>query len=160
MRPGAFRTLTPGERALADEMFAGRIDTGKVWIFAVPFWRRAVVPNGRLIVWPSGQAPRDFADAPVRLQAVFIHELTHVWQAQTGVNLLAAKLHAGDGPAAYAYDLSQTGDFSFLNIEQQAMVIEHAFLVSRGGGAPHDGQAYATILATWAAPAATRPRQV
>ncbi len=158
MRPGAFRTLTPGERSLAREMFGGTLDASRVWIFAIPLWRRAFVPGGRLVVWPAFQAWTDFSHAPLVVQSVFIHELTHVWQAQSGVNLLAAKLRAGDGPAAYAYDLSKTGDFSELNIEQQAMVLQHAFVAARGGSAPHDSEAYARILGTWPPAQPIRPR--
>ena len=158
MAPGAFRTLTAGERSLAAEMFGEALDGARVWIFAIPLWRRAFVPGGRLIVWPAAQALADFSLAPQALQSVFVHELTHVWQAQSGVNLLAAKLRAGDGPAAYAYDLSETCDFSMLNIEQQAMVVQHVFLAARGGSAPFDGEAYARILGTWPVSGATRPR--
>ena len=158
MRPGAFRTLTAGERSLAHETFGAALDSARVWIFAIPVWPRAFVPGGRLVVWPAAGAWRDFSLAPLTLQSVFIHELTHVWQAQAGVNLLAAKLRAGDGPRAYAYDLSKTCDFSRLNIEQQAMVVQHAFLAARGGPAPYDGEAYARILETWPAAGATRPR--
>ena len=158
MRPGAFRTLTAGERRLAHEMFGETLDSARVWIFAIPVWPRAFVPGGRLLVWPAGQAARDFSQASLMLQGVFVHELTHVWQAQSGVNLLAAKLRAGDGREAYAYELSETCDFSRLNIEQQAMVVQHAFLAARGGSAPYDGEAYARILETWSATGATRPR--
>ena len=158
MAPGAFRTLTPGERDLAHEMFGDGLDCERVWIFAIPLWPRAFVPGGRLIVWPAAQASRNFSLAPLALQSVFIHELTHVWQAQSGVNLLAAKLRAGDGAAAYAYDLSKTCDFSRLNIEQQAMVVQHAFLTARGGSAPYDGEAYARILGTWPQARPIRPR--
>lgn len=160
MRPGAFRTLTPGERALAREMFDAGLDAGRVRIFAIPLWPRAFAPGGRLIVWPAACALADFSRASLAAQAVFVHELTHVWQAQSGVNLLAAKLRAGDGPDAYAYDLSETCDFSKLNIEQQAMVMQHAFLAARGGSAPHDGEAYARILGTWQVGPGTRPREV
>ncbi len=158
MAPGAFRTLTGSERGLAHEMFGAALDCERVRVFAIPLWPRAFVPGGRLIVWPARQAWTDFSLAPLALQSVFIHELTHVWQAQAGVNLLAAKLRAGDGPGAYAYDLSKTCDFSKLNIEQQAMVVQHAFLAARGGPAPYDGEAYARILGTWSAACATRPR--
>ena len=37
-----------------------------------------------------GDLVEDFAAASNRLQGVLIHELTHVWQAQQGVNLLWA----------------------------------------------------------------------
>jgi hypothetical protein len=82
---------------------------------------------------------------------MFVHELTHVWQAQTGVWLPWAKVRAGDGAAAYAYDLIATPDFAALNIEQQAMVVQHAFLSRRGHAAPYPPELYAGLSRSWRA---------
>ena len=131
------------------DVFGDGLDVGKVRLFSLPLWPRPFVPNGRLIIWPSTSAMADFADAPLWLRSVLIHELTHVWQAQTGVFLPLAKLKAGDGQAAYAYDLADGRNFSQLNIEQQAMVVQHAYLAAGGGAAPYDTQAYARILEAW-----------
>jgi len=160
MRPGAFRKLSSGERALVDEVFGGTVATGRVRIFAVPVWNRAFVAGGGLIVWPARTAAQDFATAPLEEQAVFVHEIMHVWQAQTGVNLILGKLRAGDGAQAYSYDLTGDRDFSSLNIEQQAMIVQDAFLAARGGFAPHESHAYSVILATWRRQADVNPREV
>lgn len=149
MKPLALRRLTPGERALAAEMFGAGLDAGRVWLLALPMWNRAFVAGSRLMVWPARTVWRDFSRAPLRTQAVFVHELTHVWQAQNGVRLILAKLKAGDRAAAYAYDLAGEPDFSALNIEQQAMVVEHAFLASRGGTVPHGAEVYARLQPAW-----------
>ena len=145
---------------MSREMFGADLDTTRVRIFALPLWPRAFVPNARLIVWPQVSAWRDFCAAPLELQAVLVHELTHIWQAQTGVKLLWAKLAAGDGPGAYTYDLGQDARFSTLNIEQQAMVMQHAFLAARGGSAPLAAMEYSRVLAAWRAADAVRPRIV
>ena len=131
------------------DVFGDGLDVGKVRLFSLPLWPRPFVPNGRLIIWPSTSAMADFSDAPLWLRSVLIHELTHVWQAQKGVFLPLAKLKAGDGQAAYAYDLADGRNFSQLNIEQQAMVVQHAYLAAGGGAAPYDTQAYARILEAW-----------
>lgn len=149
MRPLALRRLTPGERALAAEVFGAGLDAARVRLLALPAWDRAFVAGPGLMVWPGRTAPADFSDAPLRLQAVFVHELTHVWQAQAGVRLLLAKLKAGDRPSAYAYDLSQDPEFAALNIEQQAMVVEHAFLADRGLEAPYGPERYARLRPSW-----------
>lgn len=148
-RPFSLRRLTPAERALGSEMFGGGLDAGRVRIFAIPVWNRAFVAGPGLVVWPAAELPDDLGAAPLALQATFVHELTHVWQAQNGVRLLLAKLNAGDSAAAYAYDLSVRPDFRRLNIEQQAMVVEHAFLASRGAAAPHPAALYAEISSAW-----------
>jgi hypothetical protein len=151
MKPLSLRRLTAGERALAAEWFGAGLDPLRVRILALPVWSRAFVAGPGLIVWPRVSARLDFtaADTPLRTQAVFVHELTHVWQAQNGVSLLLSKIKAGDSDASYAYDLSGQPEFSRLNIEQQAMVVEHAFLASRGGRAPHSAEAYAAIASQW-----------
>ncbi|WP_122465488.1 hypothetical protein [Brevundimonas lutea] len=135
------RGLTSGERALAAESFGPALALDQVRLLAAP-WPvvRAFVPGrwfGRdWIVWPERSLPADFTAAPLRQQAVLIHELVHVWQAQQGVNLLTGKLRAGDRPASYAYPLDDSCLWEGLNIEQQAMVVEHRFLLSRGGRVP------------------------
>jgi hypothetical protein len=65
------------------------------------------------------------------------------------VGLILAKLRAGDSAASYAYDLAAQPDFRALNIEQQAMVVEHAFLASRGAPTPHPHARYAELSAFW-----------
>jgi hypothetical protein len=149
MKPFARRRLTAAERGLAEEVFGWGLDAGRVRVLALPVWPRAFVAGPGLIVWPAAEAPEDFGAAPLAVQAVFVHELTHVWQAQNGVGLLAAKLRCGDTAAAYAYDLSGGPDFATLNIEQQAMVVQHAFLASRGARTPHPAQVYAVYAPGW-----------
>ncbi|WP_374469478.1 hypothetical protein [Phenylobacterium sp.] len=148
-RPLSFRSLTPGERALAAEMFGAGLDAARVRIWAIPLWNRAFVAGPSLIAWPARDLPMDFAQASLAAQGVFVHELTHVWQAQNGVTLLLAKLRAGDSEASYAYEAAGLSDFARLNIEQQAMVVQHAFLASRGARTPLPAELYANVNAAW-----------
>jgi len=149
MKPLSWRRLTPGERGLAAEMFGEGLDAARVRLMALPVWNRAFVAGPGLIVWPAATLPADFAEAPTATQAVFVHELTHVWQAQHGVALLLAKIKAGDSEASYAYDLDGGRPFAAMNIEQQAMVVEHAFLASRGGVTPHPAEVYVAAAGNW-----------
>jgi hypothetical protein len=149
MRPLQRRALTVGERALAAEMFGSGLDAARVRILALPVWSRAFVAGPSLMLWPASDAPLDFAAAPLGAQAVFVHELTHIWQAQHGVTLALAKLKAGDSAASYAYDLGAMMDFAGLNIEQQAMVVQHAFVAARGGRTPHPAALYANVSPSW-----------
>jgi len=151
MKPLSSRRLTGAERALAAEMFGDGLDADRVRLFALPVWTLAFVAGPRLMVWPARAARADFgaAGTPLSVQGVFVHELTHVWQAQNGVRLLLAKLKAGDSHASYAYDLTDSPAFARLNIEQQAMVVQHAFLASRGGATPHPPEVYARARPSW-----------
>jgi hypothetical protein len=146
MRPGALRRLTEGEIALAQGVFGDALSARNVRILALPAWPRAFVAGASLIAWPARSALRDFSGAELSLKAVLVHELTHVWQAQTGVNLLLAKLRAGDGPAAYDYIAASGVRFMDLNIEQQAMWVQDAFLASQNGVAPLARERYADLL--------------
>jgi hypothetical protein len=149
MRPFALRRLTAGERALAAEVFGAALDPDRVRILALPFVRRALVAGIPLIVWPARQAADDFSAAPLRLRATFVHELTHVWQAQSGVNLVLAKLRCGDSAASYSYRLEPDASFADFNIEQQAMAVEHAYLARHGAPAPYPAERLAAFLPAW-----------
>lgn len=143
------RSLTPAERRLAEVEFGTALNLDRVRLLGTPWpFDRAFVPGDWFsrdwILWPARGLPKDFAVAPISLQAVFIHELVHVWQAQMGVNLLAAKLKAGDGPSAYGYPGAPCG-WDDLNIEQQAMTVEHRFRISRGQRVPEAAALYAGL---------------
>ena len=153
MRPGSVRPLTSGERALAREMFGDALDLDPIRILACPpGWanRSPGLVAGRWfrrdwIIYPAKEALTDYAAAPLSDQATLIHELTHVHQAQSGVNLLIAKLKAGDSRAAYAYHLSGVRPWAALNIEQQATLVEHLFLARRGIATPWPAEALARV---------------
>jgi hypothetical protein len=136
--PPRVRPLTDGERELAAEVFGAGIDPAPVRLLATGLSSRIFVAGrwgGRdWMIYPRRRWRPDFADAsvPVGETATFVHELTHVWQAQHGVNLALAKLRAGDSAAAYAHPTFEGCDFARLTIEQQAVLVEHAFLLSRG----------------------------
>lgn len=141
------RALTPGERRLIQGQFGASVGLDAVRLMATPWpFDRAFVPGRWFrrdwILWPGAALPGDFAAAPISLQAVLIHEMVHIWQAQQGVNLLLGKLRAGDSPASYAYPAIRCG-WADLNIEQQAMTVEHRFRASRGQRPPHDAAHYA-----------------
>ncbi len=141
------RSLTAAEIALAREAFGDSLRYELIRVLAAPWpLTRAFVPGrwfGRdWIVWPVRSLPEDIAAAALGLQATFIHELTHVWQAANGVNLLTGKLRAGDRPEAYRYPVGVDCAWEALNIEQQAMVVEHRFRLSRGQRVPADRAFY------------------
>lgn len=142
--------MTEGERALARRVFgeALRLDDIRLWLAPWPVVL-AFVPGrwfGRdWIVWPKRDAHLDLSLAPLWPRSVLIHELVHVWQAQTGVNLLLAKLRAGWGAAAYRYEPDDSCAWDRLNIEQQAMVVQHRFLLDQAEPVPGDRRFYARV---------------
>ena len=160
MSPGEFRNLTAGEMDLAESVFGPALDASRVRIFAMPVWNRAFVTGGRLVVWPTTSALKDFSTASLHWRSVLVHEMTHVWQAQSGVNLILAKIAAGDGNRAYAYDLSAPCGFEGLNIEQQAMIVQDAYLARHGAETPFETHVYSEVLANWPGSIFSNPHPV
>ena len=132
-----WRYVTPAERNLIGEVFGRAVAPARVRVFCLPFFDRIFTPGSWGIVYPHRQALWDFTEGGLDDQATFVHEFTHVWQAQHGKILPFEKLfRSGDDAAAYDYSRLAELDFPRLNIEQQASFVEHAFKLSRGGRAP------------------------
>ena len=73
----------------------------------------------------------DFSKEPLPLQAFWMHEMTHVWQAQKrGRFYLPLMRHPF---CRYAYRVAPRKPLSRYGIEQQAMIVEHAFTARRAG---------------------------
>jgi hypothetical protein len=130
----AERKLTDGEIALACSVFGDAIDYGRVriarrkWAFFQP--RETVMaPTGKIHFHPGGTRYRDdFAAASLADQALFIHEMTHVWQHQKGIFLPLAR-HPF---CRYDYTLRPGRPLHRYGIEQQAEIVADAFLLRRG----------------------------
>lgn len=131
------RALTPGETALARRVFGDAIQLEGVRIHRGGFGGFAVTVGRRLFL-PAALSRLDFAKTDHRLQALFIHELVHVWQFQSrpfrtlgSWALTAAGGGYGPGMPGYRYSLPLK-PFNRLNLEQQASVVEHRFLWDSG----------------------------
>ena len=134
------RPLTPGERALAASMFGGAIDYDPVRIVRgrwFPFQPRETVmaPCGHIHFHPRGSLwSEDFAGEHVGLQALFLHEMTHVWQAQQrGKYYLPLMRHPF---CRYAYSIRPGWPFERYGLEQQAEIVRHAFMLRMGQTVP------------------------
>ncbi|CAN5245054.1 hypothetical protein BH10PSE15_BH10PSE15_05760 [soil metagenome] len=129
------RPLTDGEVALARSVFGDAIDYAPVrivlgkWAFFQP--RETVMaPRGHIHFHPRGTGYRDdFAAAPLGAQALFIHEMVHVWQHQKGL-FLPLRRHPF---SRYHYAVRAGLPFEKYGIEQQAEIVRHAFVLRHGG---------------------------
>jgi hypothetical protein len=140
---GGSRALTRGEAALARGMFGNAIDYRKVTIrrrkwFPLQPRRVTMAPMGHLHFHPESAAYcEDFAVASLAAQGLFIHEMVHVWQSQTRGRWYL--LFARHPFCRYDYALVPGKPLAAYGIEQQAMIVQHAFLLRQGGkvaGAP------------------------
>jgi hypothetical protein len=135
------RRLTEGEARLAQRVFGGAIIDRRIRISGGGFGPFAVTVGSRLFL-PRHLQPGDFSRAEAMLQGLFVHELTHVWQFQTKplwtlLSWARAVLSGGYGPGLPAYRYSLPLEpFERLNLEQQASVVEHAFLLRMGRRSP------------------------
>jgi hypothetical protein len=135
------RFLTPAETRLAESVFGNAIDYDAVrihnrkWAFFQPRGV-AMAPNGHIWFHPKGDLYcGDFCDGHLDEQGLFIHEMTHVWQVQSGINLILRR-HPF---CRYAYTLKPGWPLKRYGIEQQAEIVRHAFLLREGrtiAGAP------------------------
>ncbi|ASY43354.1 MAG: vgr related protein [Pseudomonadota bacterium] len=130
------RSLTPDEIALARGVFGAAIDYGRVRVHARKWWPfqpRGVTmaPDGDLWFHPEGGLfCADFCESPLHIQGHFIHEMTHVWQAQrSGRWWLPLMRHPF---CRYGYDVVPGKPFERYGIEQQAEIVRHLFLMRSG----------------------------
>lgn len=90
-----------------------------------------MAPCGHLHFHPGADNyTDDFAQASLGLQGHFIHEMTHVWQAQQrGRWYLPLHRHPF---CRYDYCLKPGLGLRQYGIEQQAEIVRHAFLLRSG----------------------------
>lgn len=90
-----------------------------------------MAPSGHVHFHPRGTLwSQDFSKEPVWLQAFWIHEMTHVWQAQRwGRFYLPLMRHPF---SRYRYKIVPGRPFARYGLEQQAEMVRHAFLLKRG----------------------------
>jgi hypothetical protein len=131
---GTLRLMTPGEIAMARRVYGDSIGYSRVWVHCdsyLPFGlqspRYAMTPNGELWFRKEIYA-QDYSVASVALEHkyVFIHELGHVWQHQTGqwVRLRGSFSWAAD--YTYRLDKEKLTDYS---LEQQASIFADYWLL-------------------------------
>jgi hypothetical protein len=126
-------------------MFGEAIDYGRVRVHHRRWWlfqpRYAVMaPDGHIWCHPRGSAWReDYAAASAAMQQLFIHEMTHVWQAQRGGRwYLPLVRHPF---CRYGYRLKPGKPFARYGVEQQAEIVAHAFRERLAGAAQSELEA-------------------
>ena len=90
-----------------------------------------MAPTGNIHFHPDSPFwSEDFSRENLSLQGLFIHEMTHVWQAQTrGRFYLPLMRHPF---CRYGYTLIEGRPFDHYGLEQQAEMVRHRFLADRG----------------------------
>ncbi|WP_338468552.1 vgr related protein [Novosphingobium sp. ZN18A2] len=117
-------------------MFGTAVETDAVRIRRrrfFPFQPRqvAMAPCGHVHFHPRGSLYHDdFSLAPLTMQSLFLHEMTHVWQAQQrGRWYLVLMRHP---LCRYDYAVRAGWPLARYGLEQQAEIVRHAFLMRNG----------------------------
>ena len=133
------RPLTQGELTHARALFGDAIALDRIKVHArryLPFQPRnvAMAPNGH-IYFPNACYKPDLSTNVPDL-AWILHELTHVWQHQSG---MWVRLRGALAVGRYGYgDLAATDrPFTRFNIEQQAAIVGDYVLITNGYRAQH-----------------------
>ena len=135
------RMMTAREIVLAQSIFGDALDYTKIRIHRRKWWwfqprKITMAPDGHLWFHPDSKLfCDDFCDRDLSLQGLFIHELVHVWQHQTGI-ILPLKRYPF---SRYDYSLKPGWTLRQYGIEQQAEIVRHVFLLKNGvkiAGAP------------------------
>lgn len=156
-----YRSLTSGEIAMCRKIFKNSMDYSKVKII-----NKAFLPKQQVPMTPRGHAhypdgltgsdiyQDDFShpqfqenpirangsDLRIRAKLTFIHEMTHVWQFQKGMNVMGKGLVLQTLEWTlpdsiydpYDYELNKDTNFKKLNPEQQANIMADYFGLIEG----------------------------
>jgi hypothetical protein len=130
------RLLTEGERNMAASIFGSAILYDAVTVKRrkwFPFQPRETLmaPTGHVHIHPASSLwSDDFSQERLGLQALFLHELTHVWQSQLrGRYYLPLMRHPF---CRYSYDFVPGRPFERYGLEQQGEIVRHTFLRRNG----------------------------
>ena len=138
------RPLTPGEVELARSLFGDAIDYSEVRLIRRKWWpfqprNVAMAPCGNIHFHPLGNLwSEDFSKEPLHSQGFFMHEMTHVWQAQKGGRFYLPLMRHPF--CRYRYDLVPDRPFGRYGLEQQAEIVRHIFLAGRGAAVTAPGR--------------------
>ena len=134
-KEGSLRLLTLGEIKIARTVFGEAIHYSKVWIHHgsyLPFGLQnkdtAMTPNGELYfrTWYTN----DFSVADYPFRHLFIHEMSHVWQRERGMNVIARGLVSFAVSYRYSLDGRPLRRYP---MEQQAQIIADYFILTNYG---------------------------
>ena len=133
---GHKRDLTAGELAIARQVFGDSVDYSKVKVHNHGYWmffgfqdkHTAVTPNGQMY-YPGPIYRDDFSVSPED-QALFIHEMVHVWQRQLGYAVKWNGLFVSSrGASAYQYSVAAGATLADYNMEQQGDIISDYYMI-------------------------------
>jgi hypothetical protein len=121
------RGLTPEEVEMANSFFGSGLNTSDIQISAI-IGTKSKALNGQIYMSENNYSDNFAAEDSIYKKSIFIHELTHIWQEQNGIDIVGSAISnffdfGGDYDKSYAYNLEKDKIFKDLNIEQQAKMV-------------------------------------
>jgi len=151
----AGRPLMEREIKLAEPVFGRSVDYTRVRLIGAEVPQFVTIGNNIYV-------PPDFSIGDAYHAQTLIHELVHVWQYQRGGTAYISRALVAQiggmlkGSRNLGYDYTLTPDASFYeyNPEQQGLIVEHYFAMTRDEAEIAAGAAAAAAAAPGTAPAA------
>ena len=128
-----YRRLTPNEISMAQTIFGNQIDYASVRLYRqAPQGTRSRVTFGNIYMSQTRYSNDYGLESNMLKQSVFMHEMAHVWQEQSGQDLIGRAIdslfkHGGDYDLSYDYTWYDVPRFSSRSIEQQASILQDYF---------------------------------
>lgn len=120
------RKLSDDEITWAQQFFGDDIDYKSVNYFSrqmIGSDSEGLAYHARGSIYEGTYWDRDIAPYPNFVDEVFIHEMTHVWQYQTGRLLDIPENEVSDHDKIYAYNIDAHEYFREFGVEQQASIV-------------------------------------
>lgn len=126
----SWRYLTAAEIALLPHDFANSFPIEQTRLINRthnPFAIGKILTRPKRIYWKN--APRDFTGTSLAIQALYVHELCHIWQYHTG-RLTAWRYLTRRENWKYHYQFEPGKPFDAYPIEEQADLLQDWYLVN------------------------------
>ena len=126
------RKLSSAEQSLFPKSFRGSIQMDSVTLISRahnPFALRKILVRNNKVYWPN--YPEDFTKETLRVQALLMHELCHVWQYHTD-RLSALKYLISPKRWTYEYAYAPGKTFDDYPTEKQADLLQDWYRVNNG----------------------------
>lgn len=134
---GSLRRLTSGEVKLLSNVFGGNINSSIIWVrkesffpFGLQLNDYGMTPLGDMYVRDESYSD-DYSLEEKCDKHFFIHEMTHSFQYQHGMNVFVRGI--ASCVAGYMYRLSEGKLLSDYNMEQQASIVADYYYLKNYG---------------------------
>lgn len=146
------RSLTAGEQRLILSEFGNQVDTSRVTIKHKPhiFRNTRARVLGDTITFSNDSYLSDFSTGTAAERALFVHEITHIWQRHGSQTLPIVRAAIEQlRRDTYSYSLDPSRSLESYRMEQQAQIVQDFYFMRQIGISRFRGNTladYATVV--------------